>query len=526
MHDLKSDAPQTKARLKGRRLWFLVVVALLTGIAISIVEFRPELERNLKGWLIFVIVALSLVLVSIWFAFLSRFPWRVRLITIAALALAGFGISKTVRVTGTISSIGFPRLGWKWTKPRTLPLDSAPVSAPAPASAANIPDVPQFLGPNRDGIITNARLARDWNSSPPKQLWRQPIGAGWSAFAVAAGRAYTQEQRGENETVTCYDVLTGKLLWSHANAANFFQWQGGGGPRATPTVDRGQVFAIGATGLLDYLDAATGQRIWSRDILKENNLANLEWGVSASPLVFDETVVVTGGETRGPTVLAYRRETGEPLWQSGKDKASYSSPVLTTLAGRRVVLSFNAASLTAHDPATGEMLLNHPWSETRIPKAAQPIVVIGDRVFLSAGYGAGCVLLQITAGAGNELVATQLWKNLHMKNQFNSVAARDGYFYGLDDGLLACVEIETGARKWKSGRYGSGQTLLVDDLVLVQTERGPVALAEARPDGFHELGRLEALEGKTWNHPTLAGRYLLVRNDQEAACYELPVVPK
>jgi outer membrane protein assembly factor BamB len=260
--------------------------------------------------------------------------------------------------------------------------------------------------------------------------------------------------------------------------------------------------------------------------LKENNLANLEWGVSASPLVFDEAVVVTGGETRGPTLLAYRRTNGESLWQSGKDKTSYSSPVLTTLAGRQVVLSFNAASLTAHDPATGEMLLNHSWSVAGIPKAAQPIVVPGDRVFLSAGYGAGCVLLQIKAGADNQLVATQLWKNLHMKNQFNSIAARDGYFYGLDDGLLACVEIETGERKWKGGHYGSGQTLLVDDLVLVQTEGGGVALAEARPDCFNELGRLEALEGKTWNHPTLAGRYLLVRNDQEAACYELPVVSK
>ena len=187
MHDLKSDAAQIGARPKGRRLWFLIVVALLAGTAISIVQFRPELERNFKGWLIFVIVALTLVLVLIWFAFLSRFPWRVRLIAIAAVALAGFGISKSVRVTGTISSIGFPRLAWKWTRERALPLDSALVSAPAPANAANIPDVPQFFGPNRDGIITGAKLARDWNSSPPRQLWRKPIGAGWSAFAVAAG---------------------------------------------------------------------------------------------------------------------------------------------------------------------------------------------------------------------------------------------------------------------------------------------------------------------------------------------------
>ena len=147
----------------------------------------------------------------------------------------------------------------------------------------------------------------------------------------------------------------------------------------------------------------------------------------------------------------------------------------------------------------------------------------GDRVFLSAGYGTGCVMLQIKAGAGNQLTATPLWKNLRMKNQFNSIAVRDGHFYGLDDGQLACVEVETGDRKWKGGRYGSGQSLLVDDLVLIQTEPGPVALAEAKTDGFQELGRLPALSSKTWNHPTLAGRYLLVRNDMEAVCYELPV---
>jgi outer membrane protein assembly factor BamB len=387
------------------------------------------------------------------------------------------------------------------------------------ASAVNIPDVPQFFGPNRDGIVTGAHLARDWISSPPKQLWRQPIGAGWSAFAVVGGRAYTQEQRGENEVVTCYDVLTGRLLWSHANAAHFFQWQGGGGPRATPTVDGGRVFALGATGILDCLDAATGQRIWSHDVLSEMNLRTPEWGVSASPLVLEDTVVITIG-----AVLSYRLATGELLWRNGNDKASYSSPALTTLAGRRVVFAWNARSLTAHDPKTGEMLLEHPWSEPRIPKAAQPVVISGDRVFLSAGYGAGCVLLQIKADMHDLLGATPLWKNLMMKNQFNSVAVHDGFLYGLDDGLLACVEIATGERKWKGGRYGSGQTLLVDDLVLVQMESGPVALAEARPDEFRELGRLAALDGKTWNHPTLAGRYLLVRNDQEAVCYELPVV--
>ena len=499
------------------------MTATLVVLALATVRFWPELEHNLQGWLYLAIALLGFVLLVFWFTFLSRLRWPMRVVGLAGVGLAVFGLPKILRTDGTFSSVGIPRLAFKWTPPRKSAPDLVVNPAPPPAVVANIPDVPQFFGPKRDGIITGAKLARDWKTAPPKQLWRQPIGAGWGAFAVVGGRAFTHEQRGENEAVTCYDVLTGKLLWTHTNAAHFTEWQGGEGPRATPTVDRGFVFAYGATGILDCLDAATGKCLWSRNVLAENKLTNIQWGISASPLVFEETVVVTGGNERGPTVLAFLRTTGEPLWRGGTDRASYSSPVLTTLAGKRLILSLNAASLTAHDPASGEVLLSHPWSEERAPKGAQPIVLTGDRVFLSAGYGNGCVLLQIKAGTGTQLTAMPLWKNMRMKNQFNSVAVRDGYFYGLDDGLLACVATETGERKWKDGRYGSGQTLLVDDLLLIQTEPGPVVLAAAKPDAFQELGRIPALGSKTWNHPTLAGRYLLVRNDQEAACYELPV---
>ncbi|MDR3402542.1 MAG: PQQ-like beta-propeller repeat protein [Chthoniobacter sp.] len=505
-----------------------MAVAILAVIGIAIIRLQPELERNFKSLLTFAVVFLAVLLGLIWFLFLSRVRGRIRLVTAAALILAFLGLKATLRVDGTMNGTGMPRLAWRWTTPRSLPLSAAQIadgpSLKLPvATLQDLADVPQFFGPHRDGLAPGARLAHDWNATPPRQLWRQPIGAGWSAFAVVGGCAYTQEQRGEQEAVTCYDVATGKLLWVHSNPVHFSQWQGGDGPRATPTVQDGRVYANGATGILDCLEADSGRLIWSRDVLKENKLPNLTWGVSASPLVFDDQVVVTGGLTDGPTVLAYRRSDGEPLWHAGTDKASYASPILATLAGRRVVLSFNAASLTAHDPATGEVLLSYPWSDGKMPKAAQPVVIDGHQVFVSAGYGASCELLDIKAGADGKLVASQVWKNLHMKTQFNSAAVRDGFFYGLDDGLLACVEIATGARKWKDGRYGSGQTLLVDDLVIIQSEPGPVFLAEARPDGFKELGRIDALSAKTWNYPTLAGRYLLVRNSEEAVCYELPL---
>jgi outer membrane protein assembly factor BamB len=354
-------------------------------------------------------------------------------------------------------------------------------------------------------------------------LWRQKIGAGWSSFAVDDGRAYTQEQQGDDEQVTCYNIRNGHLLWAHTNHAHFSQWQGGDGPRSTPSVEQGLVYAIGATGILDCLDASSGKRVWSRDVLTENQLPNLIWGISCSPLLVDDLVVVTGGLTNRATVLAYDRATGEPKWQAGTDKASYASPVAATIAGQKVILSVNAASLTIHDRQTGAVLLDYPWTNDHWPKAAQPVVLPGDRVFLSSGYAAGCVLLQLTLGNDGKFAKFELWKNMSLKTQFNSAVARDGFLYGLDDGLLACVEVSTGLRRWKDGRYGAGQILLVDDFILVQSEPGPVYLVAADPNQFIELNHLPALGSKTWNYPTLAGRYLLVRNDQAVSCYQLPV---
>ncbi len=524
------------SRPTGHRLWFLIGVGILVVGSLALVHLQPELEANLKAWATSAIVMVGLALTLIWFVLLSRLRWFVRLAGLGVLTVTVFGARQLLRVDGTVNGTGLPRLVWKGTPEpggEPLPMVSKPSPAGEGVASTNavevVPpgllDTPQFMGPNRDGVLRGSNLARDWTVVPPRQLWRQPVGGGWSSFAVTGSRAFTQEQRGEDEWVSCYEVLTGRLIWAQTNHVRFFQWQGGEGPRATPTVDRGRVFAFGGTGILDCLEASTGRRVWTRDVLAENNLPNLIWGVSASPLVFDETVVVTGGAANRATVLAYHRETGEPLWQSGTDKVSYASPVLATLAGKRLVLSVNATSLTGHDPVSGAVLLDVPWAPRDFPKASQPIVLEGDRVFLSAGYGMGCVMLQVKAEADGRLAVEELWRNRMMKTQFNSAAHRDGNLFGLDDGFLACVDAATGKRQWKDGRYGSGQSLIVDDLVLIQSERGPVVLAAADPGEFRELGRLAALEEKTWNHPALAGRYLLVRNDREAACYELPVNP-
>lgn len=523
---MPAETTPPKDQPKGHRVWMPITIWVLAFFAIAFARLQPELERNLKSWATAAVIFLGLALTAVWFLFLSRTRWMTRIGGMAAAILLVVGLRQLVTVDGTVDGTGLPNLIWKWNKhDGEAPVEFAKRSTnkySALKITADIPDVPQFFGTNRSGAVASANLSTDWKNSPPRELWRQPIGEGWSAFAISGGRAFTQEQRGDHELVTCYEALTGELVWAHTNQARFFEWQGGPGPRATPTVDRGLVFAIGGTGILDCLEASTGRRRWTKQVLADNNLPNIIWGISCSPLVVGDRVIVTGGGTNASTVLAYHRLTGDLLWKSGSDKASYASPIVARIGNKQVILSANASSLTGHDPATGTALLNYPWSDDKWPKAAQPVVVGTNRVLLSAGYGVGCVLLELTNAPGGKLDATELWKGKTMKTQFNSAALLGGHLYGLDDGFMACVNVETGKRIWKDGRYGSGQSLLVGNLAVVQAEQGFVALVKVSPDGFEEFGRIPALKEKTWNHPVVAGKYLFVRNAREAVCYELP----
>ncbi len=508
---------------------FPLLTLLIATCSVLYLRALPEFERNLKSWLSAAIPLLALILILIWFAFTKRFSRRSRLIGLGVFVVTVIGLTQSLRLDGTADGRGLPRFVWKWTPAAGIqaPALSTKIALTAPTTPnprlAQTTDVPQFFGPHRDGIIHGAKLSQDWQKSPPKQLWRQPIGQGWSAFAVVSGRAYTQEQRGEEELVTCYDLFTGELIWAHADKAHFTQWQGGDGPRATPTIKDGYLYTYGATGLLNCLEATTGKLIWQRSVLTENQLPNLEWGMSASPLIADNQVIVTGGNSKGAVVFAFQRDSGLPTWKAGNDVANYSSPMLITLAGKRLILGNHAARLTGYDPNTGEVLLDFAWGIDKWPKASQPVQVTPDQLFVSAGYGMGCQLLQIRADPTGKLQATQLWSSMKMKTQFNSPAIHGNHLYGLDDGRLACLNLATGERCWKEGRFGSGQSIIVDDLILVQNENGTVHLAAANPETFQELGQVAALSSKTWNHPVLAGRFLLVRNDREAVCYELPI---
>jgi outer membrane protein assembly factor BamB len=377
-----------------------------------------------------------------------------------------------------------------------------------------------FRGPGRDGRYDEAAIKTNWPSQGLPLLWRQPVGGGYASFVVAEGRAYTIEQRRNQEVVAAYDVQTGRELWTNGWNAEFRESMGGDGPRATPTWHDGRVYALGAAGELRCLDAKTGKVIWNKNILSDNGAYNIQWGMAASPLIVDDKVIVLPGGTSGKSVVAYNKTTGAPVWKSLNDEASYTSPMLVTLAGRRQVLVVTASRALGVAPENGSLLWEYPWQNSSNINVSQPLIVNGNRFFISAGYGKGAALVEVN-GSGKGFSARAVWENSSMKNKFNSSVLHNGYVYGLDEGILTCVDAMTGERKWKGGRYGYGQVILASGHLIVTTETGEIALVKASPDQHTEVAKFSALEGRTWNNPAISNGRLLVRNATHMACYNL-----
>jgi outer membrane protein assembly factor BamB len=373
-------------------------------------------------------------------------------------------------------------------------------------------------------VLDTTGLGTNWTTSPPEVIWRQPIGPAWSGWAIVGTRALTQEQRAEGECVTCYDLATGRLIWSHADPPHYRTTIAGEGPRCTPTVTGNRVFTLGATGLLNCLDLATGARVWSRNIAEQARVEVPEWGFAGSPLVHGDHVVVIAGGPAGRSLLAFRKDSGEEAWHGGDAPAGYCTPVVAVLAGVEQILAFHPRSISAQDPRSGEVLWEHPWGNGQ-PQVAVPVVAGTNRVLLSSGYGVGSVLLEIRRDAEGRLTAAQVWKSNRLKAKFATIVRRGGHVYGLDDGILACLDLADGSQRWKEGRYGHGQGLLVGDLYLLMAENGELVLLRPTPDAPNELHRFRVFNAKTWNPIALAGDRLLCRNDQETACLRLPLEP-
>ncbi|HEY3864137.1 MAG TPA: PQQ-binding-like beta-propeller repeat protein [Verrucomicrobiae bacterium] len=508
---------------RGMRWWIPAIIIAAAAANIIRLQTMPELDALPKRFWSMLSACAAIPFLLIWWLFLSRLRWRVRLAGLALAGLGVFGLLQLVRVDGSLGT-GEPLIVWKWAPRKTGEVsgNAPPATAKAGPALEGEMDYPGYLGAARSGVVEGVRLDRDWNAHPPQQLWRHAVGLGWSGFAVSGGRAITQEQRGPGELTVCYALDTGAVLWAHTNEARFSEPMGGDGPRATPTIAGPRVYALGATGILDCLATDTGKLIWTHDILKENSIPNMPFGKTSSPLCVDDLVVVTGGMAGKGTLLAYRAADGAPAWQAGDDQASFTSPSIAILGGQRQILSASAAKICGYDPKDGHVLWQYTWGSDKWPKCAQPVALGDDRILLSASFQNPTTLLRVTRGADGKLAAGELWKNHNLKAAYNNIVTLGGCAYGLDDGILVCLDLATGERKWKEGRYGKGQVLLAGNMLLVQTEPGPVALVEATPAAFHEFGSIPALHDKTWNTPALAGAYLLARNDQEAVCYKLP----
>lgn len=386
---------------------------------------------------------------------------------------------------------------------------------PVPTAAENGADWPGFRGPERDGIIRGVRIETDWSVTPPVELWRRPVGPGWSSFAVRGEFFYTQEQRGEDEVVACYSLTTGDPVWRHSDKARFWESNGGAGPRGTPTLSGGRVYTFGGTGILNVLDAGNGSVVWSRNAASDTVTEVPIWGFSSSPLVVDDMVIVAAAGS----LIAYDLAAGEPRWFSSAGGDCYSSPHLVHIDGIAQILLLNEAGAGSVAPADGTLLWEFPWPGHPI---VQPALAEDGDILISADEKSGVRRITVARGPGGWTVEEQ-WSSVRLKPYFNDSVIHNGHAYGFDGPFLACIGLKDGARRWKGGKYGRGQFVLVadQDLLLVLSEKGYLALVEAAPDRFTELARFPALQGKTWNHPVLAGDVLLVRNSQEMAAFRL-----
>lgn len=538
---ITSEATASQAALKRRgRLSPPLFVRLVTAalvLAAGIVRwFTITGDHATVNVLTFLCVSLACLVLGAWFVFFSGYSRSVRFGSagFVLLVLVSFAISFRVEhVSGELVPTFRPRWAQKVDETLGSPV---PVQRGARADLSQVTsdDFPQFLGPNRDGRVDHVELAHDWKVIKPRLLWKNPIGAGWSAFSAVNGFAVTLEQRGREELVTCYEIDSGRLIWSHATVTRHETIPGGTGPRSTPTIHEGIVYTLGAVGDLLALDGATGERVWNTNLLerykvpKEEDVDGIAWGRSNSPLVVDDLVIVpAGGPANGPWVslAAFHRKTGELVWEAGNQQVSYSSPILATIDGVRQIVCIHEKSVAGHDPKSGKILWSHDWPGRSNGDAnvSQP-VPIGDReLFLSKGYGKGAMLLDLKADSPQSFSVKTLWEDQTLlKTKFTNVVLYQGHVYGLSDGILECVNVSNGKRQWKKGRYLQGQILGVSDVILIQAESGEVAMVEANPEGYRELGRFTAIEGKTWNNLCLFGKRLLVRNAEQAACYELP----
>ena len=537
------------------------IALIVIAIAITKRLVHPSVANGMMGFMVFLfsIPVTSLALVA-WAVTSRGVSIERRRVSLAAAILLACGALTLVRTNG-VTGDAVSDLEWRWTptaEERLLasagdevvttpaqtpaavatgkPAPAAPdtsVEAPALSEvegarvegpAASEPAItrvewPGFRGAARDSVIRGARIDTDWSRTPPVELWRHPIGPAWSSFAVAGDRVFTQEQRGDDEMVSAYDLKSGKPVWKHRDAARFWESNAGAGPRATPAFHNDRVYTLGGTGILNALDARNGAVVWSRNAVTDTGATIPDWGIAGSPLVVGDVVIVAAAGN----LAAYDLATGKPRWYGPQEGRGYSSPQLMTIDGVPQVVLLNGPGVLSVASSDGAVLWKYEWPGDSI---VQPAIVDGGDLLIGSGSGLASktgMLRMNVAHADGGWIVKERWTSTGLKPYFNDFVIHQGHAFGFDGGILASIDVADGARKWKGGRYGHGQLILLPEqnLLLVLSEHGELALVSATPDKFTEIARVPAIEGKTWNHPVLVGDVLLVRNGEEMAAFRL-----
>jgi outer membrane protein assembly factor BamB len=378
---------------------------------------------------------------------------------------------------------------------------------PTPSFAA---DWPQYRGIHQDGRSAETDLLTSWPDSGPREIWRFELGDGYSGMAVAGGRVFTLFGSSGDELAIALDAATGKELWRMRLDSNRSDDQGSG-PRSTPVADGELVYALGARGKLFALSASSGEVAWKLDLVSEFGARVPRWGVSVSPLVEGDLLLLDVGGKPGYSLVALDKKTGEVRWHSETDKPGYSTPVGVTVDGVRQILFFTGSSLVSVSPEDGSVYWRHPWKTSYDVNAAMPVFVSPDKVFISTSYDKGATLLQMKVADGDVQI-DEIWRDRVMKNHFNSSVLVGDHLYGFDDGTLKCIEAATGEEIWAKRGFSKGSLLYADGGLIVLGERGQLASVEATPAGYRERASFQLFKTRTWTMPSLSEGRLFVRD--------------
>ena len=390
----------------------------------------------------------------------------------------------------------------------------------APVSNQSSTDWPQWRGPNRDGRSAETGLLTEWPSAGPPLAWKAAgAGTGYSSISTSAGKLFTVGSRGGTEFVHAFDLATGRKLWEAANGAEYGNDRGNG-PRSTPTVDGDRLYIMGASGDLSCLETAAGKRVWSLNVLKEFGGSNPRWGLSESPLVYGDRVLINAGGP-GASIVALDKRTGKVIWKSESDGAGYSSAVVQRVGDTEQAVFFTATRALGVDVKDGRLLWQYPRVANRVANIATPVVK-DNFVFLSSDYGTGSALLELEPSGGG-VTATEVYFTQEMRNHHSSSILVGEHLYGFSSAILTALRFADGVTAWKDRSVGKGSLVFADGHLYLFSENGVVGLAEATPAGYREKGRFSIQQAglPTWAHPVISGGHLFIRDQDTIYAYDV-----